>query len=203
MDRIKPCGGFDRGSNPRGGILYFPIFPNTFKPLFIFLLMKKKNSQLLYIVKSSGIHGKGVFASKDISKGTKIIEYIGKRVSRKEGNKIAEEQYNLSKETGSGAVYIFELNKKEDIDGNVSWNIARHINHSCEPNCKYKIIDRHIWIISIRNIKKGEELNYDYGYDLIGYKDHPCKCNSKNCLGYIIGRRYRKKFERLNDVTIK
>jgi len=159
--------------------------------------MKKKNSQSPYIVKSSEIHGKGIFAKKDIPKGTKIIKYVGKRVSRKEGNKIAEEQYNKSKEMGSGAVYIFELNKKEDIDGNVSWNIARHINHSCEPNCKYNIIDNHIWVISIRDIKKGEELNYDYGYDLVEYKNHPCKCNSKNCPGYIIGKRYRKKFERL------
>lgn len=159
--------------------------------------MKSKNSGLFYIVRNSKIHGKGVFARKDIPKGTKIIEYLGNIVSSKEGEKIAEEQYNKSKKTGSGAVYIFELNKKQDIDGNVSWNPARFINHSCDPNCKYKIIDNHIWIISIKNIKKGEELNYNYGYDLNDYKEHPCLCGSSSCKGYIIGKRYWKKFDKL------
>jgi hypothetical protein len=160
--------------------------------------MKNNNSQKLYSVKLSGVHGNGIFASKDIAKGTPIIEYVGNIVSKKEGDKIYEEQYEESKKTGTGAVYIFELNKKQDIDGNVSWNPARFINHSCTPNCKYKIIDNRIWIISIRDIKEGEELNYDYNYDLEGYKDHPCKCGSKNCLGYIVGKRYRKKFEKIN-----
>ena len=152
-----------------------------------------------YIVKYSKLHGKGIFARKDIPKNTHIIEYIGNIVSRKEGERIAEEHHNKAKKTGSGAVYIFELNRKQDIDGSVSWNTARFINHSCEPNCKYKIIDNHIWIISLREIKKGEELTYDYGYDLEDYHEHPCKCNSKKCLGYIIGKRYRKKFHRMKN----
>lgn len=163
--------------------------------------MKNKNSKLktLYIVRNSSIHGKGVYAKRDIPKGTRIIEYVGRIVSSKEGERIAQEHYEKHKKTGGGAVYIFELNKKQDIDGDVSWNQAKYINYSCEPNCRYKIIDNHIWIISLKDIKKGEELSYDYGYDLQDYKDHPCKCNSKNCLGYIIGKRYRKKFERLKN----
>ncbi|OQA67410.1 MAG: SET domain protein [Candidatus Diapherotrites archaeon ADurb.Bin253] len=158
----------------------------------------KKNS-LLYIVRNSKVHGKGVFARKDIPKGTKIIEYVGNIVSSKEGLRIYEEQLKKSKETGVGAVYIFQLNRKQDIDGDVPWNPAKYINHSCNPNCKYKIINNHIWIFSIRDIKKGEELNYDYDYDLDNYQDHLCKCNSKDCLGFIIGKRYRKKFKRLME----
>ncbi len=158
----------------------------------------KKNS-LLYIVRNSRVHGKGVFARKDIPKGTKIIEYVGNIVSSKEGLRIYEEQLKKSKETGVGAVYIFQLNRKQDIDGDVPWNPAKYINHSCNPNCKYKIINNHIWIFSIRDIKKGEELNYDYDYDLDNYQDHLCKCNSKDCLGFIIGKRYRKKFKRLME----
>ena len=158
----------------------------------------KKNS-LLYIVRNSRVHGKGVFARKDIPKGTKIIEYVGNIVSSKEGLRIYEEQLKKSKETGVGAVYIFQLNRKQDIDGDVPWNPAKYINHSCNPNCKYKIINNHIWIFSIRDIKKGEELNYDYDYDLYNYQDHLCKCNSKDCLGFIIGKRYRKKFKRLME----
>jgi SET domain-containing protein len=160
--------------------------------------MKNKSSNLFYIVRSSKIHGKGIFARKDIPKGTNVIEYVGNIVSRKEGDRIAEEQYVKSRKTGSGAVYIFELNRKQDVDGDVSWNPAKFINHSCNPNCKYQRKDNHIWIVSRRDIKKGEELSYDYGYDLEEYKNHPCRCNSKNCIGYIIGKRYWKKFERLN-----
>lgn len=159
--------------------------------------MKQKNSNLFYSVKSSKIHGKGVFANRDISKGTKIIEYVGRIIPKKEGDILAQEQFDSSKQTDSGAVYIFELNNKEDIDGNVSWNPARFINHSCEPNCRYKKIDNHIWIVSIRDIKKDEELSYDYGFDLEDYKDYPCRCGSEKCIGYMIGKRYRKKFERL------
>ncbi|HOF44481.1 SET domain-containing protein-lysine N-methyltransferase [Candidatus Pacearchaeota archaeon] len=161
----------------------------------------KKNS-LLYIVRNSRVHGKGVFARKDIPKGTKIIEYVGNIVSSKEGLRIYEEQLKKSKETGVGAVYIFQLNRKQDIDGDVPWNPAKYINHSCNPNCKYKIINNHIWIFSIRDIKKGEELNYDYDYDLDNYQDHLCKCNSKDCLGFIIGKRYRKKFKKLMKINL-
>jgi SET domain-containing protein len=159
--------------------------------------MVNKNSQLLYVIKSSRVHGKGIFAREDIPKGTRIIEYVGNIVSRKEGDKIAEEQYAKHKKTGSGAVYIFELNKKQDVDGSVSWNPAKYINYSCDPNCRYKRTENHIWIVSMKNIKKGEELSYDYGYDLEDYESHPCKCGSENCIGYIMGKRYRKKFERL------
>ena len=161
----------------------------------------KKNS-LLYIVRNSKVHGKGVFARKNIPKGTKIIEYVGNIVSSKEGLRIYEEQLKKSKETGVGAVYIFQLNRKQDIDGDVPWNPAKYINHSCNPNCKYKIINNHIWIFSIRDIKKGEELNYDYDYDLDNYQDHLCKCNSKDCLGFIIGKRYRKKFKKLMKINL-
>ena len=160
-----------------------------------------KNKKLpFYIVRGSKIHGKGVFARKDITKGIKIIEYVGNLVSKKEGLRIYQEQLEKSKKTGAGAVYLFQLNKKHDIDGNVSWNPAKFINHSCEPNCKFEIINDRIWITSLREIKKDEELSYDYDYDLVDYKEHPCRCGSKNCLKYVIGKRYRKKFERLKDL---
>ena len=161
------------------------------------------HKDLLYVVRNSKVHGKGVFARKDIPKGTRIIEYVGNIVSSKEGDKIYEEQLKKSKKDGSGAVYIFQLNRKQDIDGDVPWNPAKYINHSCSPNCKYKIIDNHIWIMSLRNISKGEELNYDYGYDLEDYEDHPCRCNSNACLGYIIGKRYRNKFHEITKIKNK
>ena len=87
-------------------------------------------------------------------------------------------------------MYIFELNKKYDIDGFFRYNKARYINHSCNPNCEVDIINDRIWISSIKNIRKGQELSYDYGYefDKEDFRDHICKCGSKNCIGFIISQ---------------
>ena len=133
---------------------------------------------------------------KNIPKGKKIIQYIGDKVTKKEGDRRSEKRikkYLNSKSTGS--VYIFELNKKYDIDGSPKYNKARYINHSCNPNCEVEIENNEIWIKSIKKIKKFDELSYDYGYefDEEDYKDHICKCGSNNCIGlYYFFRRLAK-----------
>ena len=151
----------------------------------------------MWKVKKSKVHGSGVFASKNIKKNTKIIEYIGDKVTKREGDirsarRIKDHLH--SEETGS--VYIFELNKKYDIDGSPEYNKARYLNHSCDPNCEVDIINKKIWISSIKNIKLGEELTYDYGYafDPDDYKDHMCKCGSKDCIGFIISSDHWEKY---------
>ena len=58
----------------------------------------------------------------------------------------------------------FELNQRHDIDGDVAWNLARRINHSCGPNCETQNIRGHIWVVACRDIAPGEELTYDYGF---------------------------------------
>ena len=143
----------------------------------------------MWKVRKSKVHGKGIVATENIKKNTKIIQYIGEKVTKREGDKRSElrlKTYLDSKKTGS--VYIFELNKKYDLDGSPLYNKARYINHSCEPNCEVDIKNDKIWISSIKNIKKGEELSYDYGFsfDKNDYRDHVCKCGSKYCIGYII-----------------
>ena len=151
----------------------------------------------MWKVKHSRIHGHGVFATKDIKKNTKIIQYIGEKVSRSEGNKRSEERINkYLNSSKTGSVYIFELNNRYDIDGSPLYNKARYINHSCDPNCEVDIVDNKIWISSIKKIKKGEELSYDYGYsfDKNDYKDHPCKCGNKDCIGFIISSDEWKKY---------
>jgi len=149
-------------------------------------------------VNKSSIHSTGVFATKDIHKRTKVIEYVGEKITKEESEKRADEVLNNHKKNkNNGAVYIFELNKKYDIDGNVPYNLAKYINHSCNPNCETEIIKGHIWIIAIKDIKKGEELTYDYGYDLEDYKEHPCHCKSKNCVGYIIAEEHKNKLKKL------
>tara|TARA_B110000444_G_scaffold251567_1_gene279607 strand:+ start:384 stop:887 length:504 start_codon:yes stop_codon:yes gene_type:complete len=167
----------------------------------------------MWKVKSSKIHGTGVFASKDIKKEENIIEYLGEKITKSEGDRrsaLRIKKYLNSKETGS--VYIFELNKRYDIDGSFLYNKARYINHSCDPNCEVGIIKGKIWISSIKTIKKDQELSYDYGYvfDKEDYTDHTCKCGSKKCIGYIISHddwnkffNYEKKLKKKKKVNVK
>ena len=145
----------------------------------------------MWQLKKSKVHGTGIVVTENIKKNTQIIEYIGEKVTKKEGDKRSAERIKkfLSKKN-SGSVYIFELNKKYDIDGSPLYNKARYINHSCNPNCEVDIIKNKIWIRSIKKINKGEELNYDYGYqfDEDDYNDHICKCGSAKCIGFIISQ---------------
>ena len=142
----------------------------------------------LWFKKKSHVHGSGLFAVQNIKKGSKIIEYIGDKVTKKEGDKRADKQIKqYKKNKNNGMVYIFELNKLYDIDGSVSHNHAKLINHSCNPNCEVEIINNEIWISTIKNIKKNTELSYNYGYSYdTDYVDHVCKCRSSNCVGYIL-----------------
>ena len=150
-------------------------------------------------VKKSKIHGSGVFAKVDIKKNVKIIQYIGEKVTKREGDRrSADRLKKYLHHKNEGSVYIFELNNKYDIDGLPDYNKAKYINHSCNPNCEVDIINDEIWISSIRNIKKGPELSYDYGYpfDKFDYKDHKCICGSTNCIGYIISQDDWKKYKK-------
>ena len=142
----------------------------------------------LWYKKKSPLHGSGLFAARNIKKGEQVIEYIGDKVTKREGDKRAEKQIKKAeKNKKKGLVYVFELNKKYDIDGGVARNYARFINHSCDSNCEVEITNNHIWISSIKRIKKGAELTYNYGYTFdTDYEEHICKCGSKKCVGYIL-----------------
>ena len=155
----------------------------------------------MWAVKKSKIHGSGVISTEDIKNKTKIIEYVGEKISKKEGDKRSAERIKkFSKKKNQGIVYIFELNKRYDIDGTPEYNKARYINHSCDPNCEVDIINNKIWIISLKKIKTGQELSYDYGYpfDEDDYKDHICKCGSDKCIGYIVSKDDWKKLKKFN-----
>ena len=142
----------------------------------------------MWLKKKSFLHGSGLFPSTNIKKNNQVIEYIGDKVTKKEGDKRANKQIKKAlKNKSNGMVYMFELNKKYDIDGGVARNYARFINHSCDPNCEVDITDGHIWISSIKRIKKDAELTYNYGYPFDSdFDEHVCKCGSKNCVGYIL-----------------
>lgn len=149
-------------------------------------VFQKPTSSPYVIKRRSSIHGYGIYARKDIPKGARVIEYVGERVTHRESEKRADRDIFASQaDAEHGAVYIFVLNKRYDIDGNVSYNTAKYINHSCDPNCETEIIRGKIWIIALRDIPKGEELSYNYGYDLDDWEKHPCLCQTDKCMGYI------------------
>jgi SET domain-containing protein len=139
-------------------------------------------------VRGSAIHGRGVYATCFIPKGERIIEYVGERISKRESEKRGSAQHRKSLENGDAAVYIFTLSKNYDLDGNVPWNTARLINHSCAPNCEAWIDGRRIFIHALHDINEGEELTFDYGFDVDCFEDHPCLCGRAECVGYIVSR---------------
>jgi hypothetical protein len=139
-------------------------------------------------VRDSGIHGRGVYATQFIPKETRIIEYVGERIDKRESERRGRSQQARSVKTGDAAVYIFTLSKNYDLDGNVPWNTARLINHSCSPNCEAWIEGRRIFIHALRDIRPGEELTFDYGFEVDCYQDHPCRCGMPECVGYIVSR---------------
>ena len=148
-------------------------------------------------VKNSKIHGRGLYATADIEEGTQIIQYVGEKITKKESTKRALEWEEQARETGEGLVYIFELDDTYDIDGRLGENPARYMNHSCDGNCEAINYDGEIWIVARKDIKKGEELVYDYGYDMEHFLDHPCLCGADNCIGYIVREDQRKKVKKL------
>ena len=136
----------------------------------------------LYKIQKSNIDkkGHGLYAAKNIEEGTKILDYVGKIITKKQTEE--SEKFDNAK-----AIYLFNLNKKYDMDGDFSWNTARLINHSCSNNCDYNGTGLRLWVIAIKDIKKGEEITADYGFGYDeDYKQFPCKCRSRNCCGYIV-----------------
>ena len=148
----------------------------------------------LFKIGKSVIDNKGLYASKDIKKGTKIINYVGKIITKKETD--TNPKFDNEK-----AIYLYNLNSKYDLDGDFKYNTARLINHSCDPNCEVDGEGLKLWISAIKDIKKGDELTYDYGFSFDkDYRQFPCKCASKYCCGYIVreGSRWRinKRFKK-------
>jgi uncharacterized protein len=115
--------------------------------------------------------GLGLFATKPIKKGSKIIRYFGPLLDSKKKKDDAIENK-----------YLFELNDRWTIDGSVRKNVARYINHACKPNAEsdVKPRKRKVIIRAIKNIEPGDEINYDYGTDYFKAYLKPigCKCDS-------------------------
>jgi SET domain-containing protein len=116
----------------------------------------------------SKIHGWGVFAAEPITKNTRIVEYAGEKITARESRR-REARY-----LARGEIWCFRINRYWVRDAARGGNIARFINHSCRPNCWVEIVGDTIWIRAARNIRRGEELTYDYATD--GDRTIPCRC---------------------------
>ena len=138
-------------------------------------------------VRRSGVHGKGVFALVDIPRGTRIIEYVGEIVSWEEAQRRHPHDPSDPNHT-----FYFHIDEDRVIDAKHGGNSSRWINHSCNPNCFADERDGRIFITALRNIRAGEELNYDYGliieerYTKKLKAEYPCWCGSKNCRGTLL-----------------
>jgi len=128
----------------------------------------------------SRIAGQGLFAGQEIKQGTKILRYIGQKITQAESDR----------RLAAGNVYIIGLNERYALDGSTRKNTARYINHACDPNCQTEQFGQTIWVVAIRDIQAGEELTYNYGYGINEEPAEPCHCGAKNCCGYILGPQY-------------
>jgi uncharacterized protein len=144
-------------------------------------------------VRRSNVHGLGVFATRRIAKGTRIIEYLGERVSHEEADRRYEE-----KDANDSHTFLFIVDSKTVIDAGADGNDARFINHSCNPNCESTVEQRRVYIEAIRDIEPGAELTYDY--QIQREDDDPddidavfaCHCGFAQCRGTMLWPTERK-----------
>jgi SET domain-containing protein len=144
--------------------------------------------QRRFSVRHSPIHGRGVFALTHIPKNTRLIEYIGERISHEEADRRYAAEHEYSPHT-----MLFTVNEQVVIDATRWGNSARWFNHSCSPNCEVEQEDDRIFIETRRDIRPGEELTYDYNLQLgephtdEAKRENPCRCGSPECRGTLLG----------------
>ena len=144
-------------------------------------------------VRHSAVHGNGMFAARKIPAGTRVIEYEGKRITDKQ----AEKRFGLDPENPHHT-FFFSLENGKLIDGGDEGNDARWINHSCEPNCEAEEVKGRVFIQTLRDITRGEELNYDYGLVIDDKltkalkQAYECRCGSASCRGTMLAVKKKK-----------
>ncbi|KAK7487946.1 hypothetical protein BaRGS_00020847 [Batillaria attramentaria] len=148
--------------------------------LFKFNQLKTRKKLLRFA--KSGIHDWGLFALEPVAADEMVIEYVGDKVRQSVAD-LREKQYEQS---GIGSSYLFRVDHETIIDATMMGNLARFINHSCNPNCYAKIItmesQKKIVIYSKRDIDVNEEITYDYKFPIEDQKI-PCMCGAPNCRG--------------------
>jgi len=150
------------------------------------------DAEPLYSVRRSAIHGRGVFAARDIPRGMRIIEYRGVRISYDRAAELYPDFWDEPTHT-----FLFEIDDDTVIDAGQRGNAARWINHSCAPNCEAVDEGGRIYIEAIRRIRAGEELSYDYNIS-VGARESAaerrrwaCLCGATFCRGTLLATKKR------------
>jgi uncharacterized protein len=149
-----------------------------------------KTNSRPFEVRRSKVHGRGVFATRDIPKGTRLIEYRGQIIDDDEADRrypwVDDEPHHT---------FLFSLSDGSIIDAGPRGNPSKYINHSCDPNCEAVEEEGRVFIDTLRKVKKGEELVYDYHFILdephnaANKKLYPCYCGAKNCRGTMLAKK--------------
>jgi SET domain-containing protein len=149
------------------------------------------------IVKTSAVHGVGVFARRAIAAGECIIEYEGDRIDWD----LALKQ-SAAQDGPLNLTYFFSLNDGRVIDGGSNGNDARFINHSCEPNCEaMEHDDGRVFIYAQQEIERGEELSYSYPLIYEGRhtaavkREFACLCGAPTCSGTMLMPKRSARFQ--------
>ncbi|MES2899950.1 MAG: SET domain-containing protein-lysine N-methyltransferase [Pseudomonadota bacterium] len=154
---------------------------------------KPPKAEPAYEVHRSEIHGNGVFARRHIEAGERIVEY--------EGERITSDESAIRAEKGGGPInhtFFFSLADGNVIDGGSGGNDSRFINHGCEPNCEAYEEDGRVFIYSLHDIEKGDELNYNYAliyeerHTAAVKKQFECRCGAPTCSGTMLAPKKRK-----------
>ncbi|KAJ3356844.1 hypothetical protein HDU83_009656 [Entophlyctis luteolus] len=138
--------------------------------------MRSRKNRLRFA--RSKIHDWGLFALEPIQADEIVIEYIGEMIRQK----VADHREKLYEKSGIGSSYLFRIDDDNIIDATKSGNLARFINHCCDPNCNAKIItvdgQKKIVIYANKSVAEGEEITYDYKFPIEEDKI-PCLCGAQ------------------------
>ena len=141
----------------------------------------------LFEVRPSPVHGFGGFALREIRAGTRIVEYVGERLTEAE----VDARY-ADEGPDPWHTFLFHVGGDAYIDASHQGNDSRFINHSCDPNCETEVIDGRVYITAIRDISPGAELTYDYALEIedeplpSSETPYPCRCGSPRCRGTML-----------------
>ncbi|MDX2183976.1 MAG: SET domain-containing protein-lysine N-methyltransferase [Gemmatimonadaceae bacterium] len=145
---------------------------------------------LPFDMRDSPIHGRGAFARRAIPAGTRLIEYAGRRRTPAEAEALYPDD-----DTAGPHTFLFAIDDDIIVDAGVDGNEARWLNHSCDPNCDVVVEDQRLWIETVRDVRRGEELTYDYQMVLktrhtpAAKKRFPCACGAATCRGTMLARK--------------
>ncbi|MFA6235236.1 MAG: SET domain-containing protein-lysine N-methyltransferase [Bacteroidota bacterium] len=141
-------------------------------------------------IRDSKLHGTGAFAARRIRRGTRIIEYLGERISVEEADRRYDDDASEYPH-----VLLFSVDEHTVLDGAVGGSDAKYLNHSCEPNCETEVVNGRVFVVALRTIAKGEELTYDYHldydgeYNAVSMKKFACHCKAENCRSTMLAQK--------------